>query len=104
MTERTCRKVCEPVEKWSEWVGLRTGLPSCGPCEIRPHPANSTAIFKLCDRPARWATHLGNVNPRVKGEHHGIAYRVHRLLFRGVRCCKGDRGCTGVLCRADCLG
>src|SRR4051794_9832004 len=51
-----CRKVCERAENRADWVGLRTGVPSCGPREIRPHPANLTAMFKLCDlcgRPLR---------------------------------------------------
>jgi hypothetical protein len=48
-----CRKVCEQVKRWSDWVGLWTGLPSWGPRELRSHPANSTAICKLCDRPLR---------------------------------------------------
>src|SRR3954471_23464547 len=44
-----CRKVCERAENRADWVGLRTGVPSCGPRETRPHPANLTAMFKLCD-------------------------------------------------------
>jgi hypothetical protein len=36
------------------------GLPSCGPREIRSHPANSTTICKLCDGPVK----IGNPNPR----------------------------------------
>jgi hypothetical protein len=46
------------VKGGSDWVGLRTGLPSWGPREIRSHPrshpANATAICKPCDRPT-WA-------------------------------------------------
>src|SRR4051812_35176240 len=45
----TCRKVCEQVKKRSDWVGLRTGFPSCGLRKIWPHPACFIPIFKLCD-------------------------------------------------------
>src|SRR3712207_2754795 len=64
-----CRKVCEQVEKWSDWLGLQTGLPSYGAPKIRPHPAKSTTIFKLCDRPSdlgsalRWGTAFFDAAP-----------------------------------------
>src|SRR3954454_16241621 len=47
--ERGPSQSCGRAEKRADWVGLRTRLPSCGPREIRPHPANLTASFKLCD-------------------------------------------------------
>jgi hypothetical protein len=63
-----CRKVCAQVKRWSDWVGLWTGLPSWGPRELRSHPVNATAICKLCDRPAERAT-LDALSPEEQGDY-----------------------------------
>ena len=43
------RIACEPVEKWSVWVGLRTGLPSCGP--RKSDLTTTSKVYDLCGRP-----------------------------------------------------
>ena len=53
--EGACRKVWERADKRADGLGFQAGLPSYGRCDMRPLPAHSTTIFKLCDRPASYS-------------------------------------------------